>query len=287
MTETTTAPDGKTAGDLRTAQGEEFWIRLREAMGKDGLLTYRYLGRVSEDMHGVPVGHMVIRSDMRDSHGGIRPAALAISTAETGFTDFDALPAPISSGLNIVDPGRDVKKVAIRRHVLKVGRQLGFSRTVVTDWDNEDRVIAVTHGIGIKLGEAPAEGAEPFPLPEGIADRPDLPPLIAVFGGWKSDGHWRLPALLPQNRSTSGTLHLGPMHLAFDAAADEIAAAQGTRVMDWQVLFLSGGTDGPFRVDVKPIPATGPARVLELTMVDEGRGNRLVASASASLVAAG
>ena len=26
-------------GDLRTAQGEEFWIRLREAMGKDGLLT--------------------------------------------------------------------------------------------------------------------------------------------------------------------------------------------------------------------------------------------------------
>ena len=77
------------------------------------------------------------------------------------------------------------------------------------------------------------------------------------------------------------------MHLAFDAAADEIAAAQGTRVMDWQVLFLSGGTDGPFRVDVKPIPATGPARVLELTMVDEGRGNRLVASASASLVAAG
>lgn len=275
-------------GDLRTAQGEEFWIRLREAMGKDGLLTYRYLGRVSEDMHDVPVGYMKIRSDMRDHHGGIRAAALAISTAETGFTDFDALPAPVSSGLTIVDAGRDVSRVAIRRHVLKVGRQLGFSRTVVTDWDNEDRVIALTHGIGIKLGEAPADGAEPFPLPDDIVDRPDLPPLITVFGGWKGeDGLWRLPALLPQNRSTSGTLHLGPMHLAFDAAADEIAAAHNLRVMDWQVLFVSGGTDGPFRVEVQPIPATGQTRAAEFSLIDEGRGGRLVASCSASFVAAG
>ncbi|MBA3054544.1 MAG: hypothetical protein FP826_06360 [Sphingomonadales bacterium] len=270
-------------GDLRTTDDAEFWDKLHQAMGEDGLLTYRYLGRVSEEMHGVQSSYMKIRRDMRDAHGGIRAGALAIATAETGFTDFNSVPAPVSAGLTIVDPGKDVARVAMRKDVLKVGRTLGFSRTTVTDWDNPDRVIALTRGIGIKLGDAPAEGGKPFPLPEDIADRDDLPPLIEVFGGWKGDdGHWRLPALAAHSRSTSGTLHLGPMHLVFDAAADELAAASGLRVADWEVLFVAAGTNGPFRVDVTPIPASGPARAAEFRLMDEGRGDRLVASASAS-----
>lgn len=271
-------------GDLREAGQDEFWDRLHVAMGKDGLLTYRYLGRVTEDMHGVPRGYMKIRGDMRDAHGGIRVGALAIATAETGFTDFDAVPAPISAGLTIVDPGIDVTRVAMRREVLKLGRTVGFSRTVVTDWDDECRVIALTRGIGIKLGEAPAAGGEPFPLPDDISERTDLPPLISVFGGWKGeDGHWRLPALSAQNRSTSGSLHLGPIHLVFDAAADEFAAASGRRVIDWDVLFVAAGTRGPFRLDANPLPAEGAPGAIRFTLVDEGRDGRIVASGSASL----
>jgi len=271
------------AGDLREVAKDDFWARLHEAMGEDGLLTYRYLGRVTGNMHGVPLDYMTIRRDMRDAHGGIRAGALAIGTAATGFTDFDAVPAPISAGLTILDPGKDVKKVAMRQEILKVGRTLGFSRTVVTDWDDQERVIALSRGIGIKLGEAPEEGGVPFPLPDDIADREDLPPLIEVFGGWKGDdGHWRLPAMNAQNRSTSGTLHLGPIHLVFDAAADEIARASGRRVADWEVMFVSAGTDGPFRLDVTPLPATGPAAAVEFSLFDEGRDNRLVASGTAS-----
>jgi hypothetical protein len=270
------------SGDLREATNDDFWDRLNEAMGKDGLLTYRYLGRKSQDMHDLPIGTMKIRSDMRDWHGGIRPAALAIATAETGFSDFNAVPAPVSAGLSIVDPGIDVKTVTMQQRTLRLGRNLGFSRTVVADQDNPHRIIALTRGIGIKLGEAPAEGGKPFPLPDDMEDR-DLPPLVKVFGGWQDDrGSWRLPALTAGSRSTSGSLHLGPIHVLFDAAADDLARESGQRVVDWEVMFVSAGTTGPFRVDATPFSSSGRVGAAELSLIDEGRDGRLVASGSAA-----
>ncbi|CAN5217513.1 hypothetical protein BH10PSE13_BH10PSE13_10680 [soil metagenome] len=270
------------SGDLREADTDDFWDRLNEAMGEDGLLTYRYLGRKSQDMHGLPIGTMKIRSDMRDWRGGIRPAALAIATAETGFSDFNAVPAPVSAGLSIVDPGVDVTTVTMQQRTLRLGRNLGFSRTVVADLDNPDRIIALTRGIGIKLGEAPESGGKPFPLPDDMEDR-DLPPLVSVFGGWRDEaGAWRLPAITPSSRSTSGTLHLGPMHIVFDAVADELARETGQRITDWEVMFVSAGTEGPFRVDVTRLSSGGRLGAAEFALIDEGRGERLVASGSAA-----
>lgn len=271
------------SSDLRTVESEEFWASLRAAMGQDGLLTYRYLGRIAQSMHAVPVGSMKVRSDMRDWNGGIRAAALAIATAETGFTDFNAVPAPVEAGLSILDPGRDVAEVHLRAEVLKLGRTLGFSRTVVTAAENPDRVLAISRGIGVKLAETPVSGGEPFPLPDDIQDRDDLPPLLTVFGGHIVADHCHLPELSAASSSTSGSLHLGPIHIALDALADAFAAKQQKRITEWNVMFLSAGTHGPFRAEVSRNMAQPGDGALELSLIDEGRDDRLVASAIAVL----
>lgn len=274
------------AGDLRTVAADEFWARLQEAMGRDGLLTYRYLGRVTEDMHGVPVGRMPIRGDMRNERGGLMAAPLAIAIAETGFTDFNAVPAPVTAAVTLLDDGVGVSEIQMQREVLRTGRTLGFSRTVVCDVHEPQRVIAVSRGVGIKLGEAPPQGGEPFPLPDEIADAPDLPPLTTVFGAIRDDmGVWSLPPLRPAHRSTSGSLHLGPIHVLMEAAATELAATRASpaalQICGWEVMFISPGLTGPF-------VASGEVRVgragrigCDITLVDAGRDGRIVATAAA------
>ncbi len=269
--------------DLRKVETGAFWASLRSAMGQDGLLTYRYLGRVAQNMHGVPVGSMKIRSDMRDWHGGIRAAALAIATAETGFSDFNAVPAPIEAGLSILDAGRDVREVQLRAEVLKLGRTLGFSRTFVTDADQPEKVIAISRGVGIKLAEAPESGGEPFPLPDDMADAGDLPSLLTVFGGVLDGDVCRLPELSAGSSSTSGSLHLGPIHIALDAIADANARQHRMRIADWNVMFLSAGTHGPFRAELTRSMVQAGDGAVVLSLVDEGRDDRLVATATAVL----
>ena len=274
-------------GDLTKVDEGAFWTALREAMGKDGLLTYRYLGRKSQTMHDVPYDSMKIRSDMRNAAGGIMAAPLAIATASTGgFTDFNAVPAPVTAGLRIIDPGHDVREVRMRTEVLHMGRSMGFSRTVVTDAANPDRVIALTDAVGIKLGEAPQSGADPFPIEEDMLDRPDLPRLHEVFGGYRlPDGVWELPEMTAANRSTSGSLHLGPIHIIFEAAATEAAAAAaGTnqvQVEDWDVLFIARGINGPFAVEARAVPAGKGKVACTMLLKDRGKDNRTVASCTA------
>ena len=70
--------------DLRNVPPEQFLSLLKKAMGEDGLLTYRYLGRKSTTMHGAEYDSMKIRRDMRNAEGGIMAAPLMIATAETG-----------------------------------------------------------------------------------------------------------------------------------------------------------------------------------------------------------
>lgn len=275
------------SGDLRDAPADTFWQRLQDAMGRDGLLTYRYLGRITEDMHAAPYSGMAIRRDMRNARGGLMAAPLAIATAETGFTDFDAVPAPVTAGLTMLDDGIGVSEIRMHREVIRTGRTLGFSRTVVTDAADERRVIAVTRGIGIKLGEVPADGGgTPFPLPDGIADRPDLRPLTAVFGGERdADGRWLLPPMRAGSRSTSGSLHLGPIHIVLEAAATDLAEACAPeaplQIEGWDVMFVAAGLVGPFVARGRAM-AGGAGRVAcDMTLTDQGRGDRVVATATA------
>jgi hypothetical protein len=269
--------------DLRGVSADEYWRRFEAHMGADGLLTYRYLGRRTAMLHGMAHDTMRIRSDMRGPSGAIMAAPLAIASAEAGgFSDVDSVPAPVTAGLHILDDGRGVDEIAIHRTVIHTGRTMGFSQSRIVDAADPGRLIATSYGTGIRLADAPP-GFTPLETTPEIADRPDLPPLHAMFGARRlAEGQWELPAMTAESMSTSGSLHLGPIHVAFEAAAAELAARQADtdriRAEDWHVMFVARGTHGPFRVEGEAGKGNLGRIACNLTLRDAGRGDRIVAS---------
>jgi hypothetical protein len=273
--------------DIRSAPAEGYWEKLREMMGEDGLMTYRYLGRTVNTFDDDVKNTMVLRRDMRNDVGGIMAAPLAIAAPETGgFTDKETIPAPVTYALHVLDDARDVREVRIVHTTLHAGRNMAFGQSMVVDADNPDRVIALARGTGIKLGTAPP-GFQEIDHPPVIEDSPDLPPLPVAFGARRrADGQWELPELNPKHASTSASLHLGPIHVVLEAAAVDLATDRAggavVQVEEWNVLYVAPGTVGPFVVTGDAVSGSLGGRVLcNLTLSDEGRGGRIVTSASA------
>jgi hypothetical protein len=270
-------------GDLRNISSSEFWAKFDAMMGADGLITYRYLGRRTVALHDVDHDGMRIRRDMRNATGGLMAAPLAIVTAEAGgFTDIESIPAPVTAALHIVDPGHGVAEVLVRRTFVQMGRTMGFTEAEIVDAADPTRVLAIAHGTGVKLGDAPP-GFTPIETGPEIEDGPSLPPLHSVFGAARgTDGSWSLPKLTPRIASTSGSLHIGPIHVVFEAAAAEMAAAKaGTdalQVEDWHVAFVARGTEGPFIVEGGAVPGTLGRVACRLRLRDLGRDRRVVAT---------
>lgn len=271
------------AEDLRKVSPEQFWSRFQTMLGEGGLLTYRYLGRRTRALHDVEHDSMKLRRDMRNAAGGLMAAPLAIATAEAGGrTDRDSVPAPVTYALQILDDARDVREILVRPSLIHVGRTLGFSQAEVVDAADPARVIALAWGSGVKLGDAPPGFEAVDPGPE-LEDSPDLPPLHEVFGARRrAEGVWELPALNPRLASTSGTLHLGPMHVAFEAAAIELAAARaGTDALQaeaWNVLFVAPGKLGPFVVSGDVVAGRLGRIACRLELRDASHADRLVAN---------
>ena len=168
---------------------------------------------------------------------------------------------------------------------LHAGRNMGFGQSMVVDADHPDRVIALARGTGIKLGTAPP-GFQEIDHPPVIEDTPDLPPLSVAFGArTRPDGLWELPELNPKHASTSASLHLGPIHVVLEAAAVDLASGQAggavVQVEEWNVLYVAPGTVGPFVVTGDVVSGNLGRVLCNLTLSDEGRGGRLVTSASA------
>ncbi len=209
------------------------------------------------------------------------------------MSDLEAVPNPVIHSCQVLDPATDVARIRVDTEVLKQGRQLAYSRSVIVDADNPDRVIALTEGQGISIG-TPPEGLEKMPVdPIGVVDGPDLPPLWQVFGGSKRDsgpwtGHWVLPELAVEVASPDAALHIGPQFVILETAAMESAvnatnsiALQG---LSSHVMFLARGKAGPFRVDTQVLTGAGSAgtdRVaVRATLHDEGAGGKAVTAAS-------
>ena len=270
--------------DIRDGPSEQYWERLREMMGPNGLLTYWYLGRAFNQLEDPDT--MRLRQDMRNSGGGVMAAPLAVAAPETGgWRDREVVPAPVAYGLHIVDTARDVATIRVVRTTVRQGRKMGFSRSEIVDADDPDRTIAITTGIGVTLGDAPP-GFAPIDLPPELPDTDDLPPLPVVFGATRDRDGWRLPRLSPRHASTSASLHIGPIHVAFEAAAMEAAAERtGTddlQAENWDVHFLAPGTVGPFLVLVEARSGHEQRVVCRLTLVDEGRDGAVVAAGAAT-----
>src|ERR1700729_4587589 len=79
-----------------------------------GLLSYRYIGRNHDSMNiGEDYNTVRIRRDMRNAAGGIMMAPLAISSPEGCQTDMVAVPNPVISSVQLIDPGYDVSRIEI------------------------------------------------------------------------------------------------------------------------------------------------------------------------------
>jgi hypothetical protein len=275
--------------DIREGPVEEYWDRLREMMGPDGLITYWYLGRAFNQT--VDPDTVRLRRDMRNSTGGVMAAPLAIAAPETGgWRDREAIPAPVTYGLHILDNARDVAEIRVSRNTVRRGSKMGFSRSLITDAADSSRVIAITTGVGVTLGDAP-QSFRPVDVPPQMPDTADLPPLHVVFGARRSSDGWRLPALTSRHASTSASLHLGPIHVVFEAAATELAAelaqTDSVEVRDWDVHFVSPGHTGPFHVRTDGWAGPDGRVVVRFTLVDEGRDGVVIATGAAAFAYVG
>jgi acyl-coenzyme A thioesterase PaaI-like protein len=231
-------------------------------------------------------GTVKLRHDMRNPSGGLMFAPLNISAPESGhMSDLEAVPNPVIHSCQILDPGRDVRRIDIVSEELKVGRQMGYSRAKIIDADRPDRVLALIEGQGVSLGKPP-EGLQKMEVDNiEVVDSPDLPPLWQVFGGHRRpDGRWALEELSVEVASPDAALHIGPQFVILEtAAADAAAKAVGTDQLQGtscHVMFLARGKVGPFRVEAEPIAGTDGVVAVRVVMYDEGNDDRAITAGS-------
>jgi acyl-coenzyme A thioesterase PaaI-like protein len=269
--------------DIRelTDERDAYAAELRRRWG--GLLSYRYIGRSYASMDLGPVDDTVaVRHDMRNATGGILLAVLGIASPESGgMSDLEAVPNPVVHSCNIVDPGRDVRRIEVVSEVLKRGRQLGFSRSRIVDAEQPARVLALTEGQGISIGTPPEGLGRMAVEPIEVIDSPDLPPLWRVFGGRRrADGNWALPELAAEVASPDAALHIGPQFVVLEAAAlqqaADVAGTDRLQGVSSHVMFVARGKVGPFRIEAEPIAGADGVVATRAVVSDEGANDRLI-----------
>jgi len=268
-----------------------------------GLASYRYLNKTTpvldagfedDELESMPLRH-----DMRNSHGGVLAAPLAICAPEPYWTDDQVVPAPVTASIQILDDARGIRRLAVLRDVISLGRRMGFSRSRIVDADNHNRVVAISSGSGVSLGDAPAGYTKTENTLIDVVDSPTMARLHEVFGVEKgSDNQWRLPPLRQDQSAPHSALHIGPMHILADHVAHLVAGNSASfdavQVTAWSMMFVRPGLIGPFRA--KPVmvggswhsPKTPQEQAktvgVEVTIHDEGSHDAIIAVASGSFI---
>jgi acyl-coenzyme A thioesterase PaaI-like protein len=274
-------------GDIRTMSPEEHWEHFAKSWR--ALQSYTYLGKETPVMDlGVERETMPLRHDMRNSTGGVMAAPLCIAAPEPLWTDDECVPAPVTMAYEILDPAYDVRRVEVLREVISIGRRMGFSRSRIVDADDHARVIAISSGSGISLGDVPPGFTSVDNPVTELDDSPGLPRLRDVFSVVDGpNGCVEIAKVTPELSSPHSALHLGPINIALEAAAmDEIERITGTpdyQVEHWHVMFVKPGYIGPFRARASVVGDATAARIgVEATMIDAGADNRVVATVNAA-----
>jgi hypothetical protein len=274
-------------GDIRTLTPEEHWKHFEKSW--IALQSYTYLGKGTPYLDiGVDTEEMPLRQDMRNSTGGVMAAPLCIACPEPYWRDDECVPAPVTMSYAVLDPGHDVKRVRVLREVISIGRQMGFSRAHIVDAADHERVIAISTGSGVSLGDVPPG----FYLVDNpvtvLDDSSPLPRLRDVFGVVPGpDGTLQIEKVTPALSSPHSALHLGPINIALEAAAmDEVERVTGStafQVESWTVLMVKPGYTGPFVARASVAGSGSGDRVgVDATMIDEGNKGRIIATASAA-----
>jgi hypothetical protein len=273
--------------DIRETPADQYWSEFENRW--TALLSYRYLGRVSTVLDNTTDEGttMALRHDMRNVAGGIMAAPLCIASPESGgMADDLYVPNPVIASMQILDDARDVGRIAVLPETIHLGRLMGFSRSRIVDTADPDRLIALSTGMGVSLSSTPPGFEKVDNPPIEVVDSPSLPALHQVFGAIKrDDGSWTLPELKLELASPDAALHLGPIHIVLETAANELAAARaGTdqlQVESWQVMFVARGKVGPFRVSGEAYDGAQGRVGVRLSLHDEGNGDRTTSTGSA------
>lgn len=272
--------------DIRGTDPDKYWETFAEKW--TSLLTYRYLGRRWSSLDsGVEGDFMTLRHDMRNASGGIMAAPLCVASPECGgFNDDLVVPNPLIASMQILDPATDVRELMIIPDNLHTGRRLGFSRALLVDATNTSRIIAISTGVGLSLGEQP-EGYQKIDNPPiDVVDSADLPPLHQVFGASRlSAGVWEIPVLSAELASPDAALHIGPQHIVLEACASELAtglAGVELQVDDWYVMFVNRGTTGPFRTAGEAFLGADGKVGARASLIDLGHSSRVVSTCAAT-----
>jgi hypothetical protein len=219
---------------------------------------------------------------MRNATGGLLLAVLGIASPEGGgMYDLEAVLNPVIHSCQILDPGRDVRRIEVVSETLRRGRQMGFSRSRIVDADQPERVLALTEGQGISIGTPPV-GLERMAVePIEVIDFPDLPPLWQVFGAHcRSDGHWALPEVPAEVASPDAAVHIGPQFVVLETASLEraatIAGTDQLHGVSSHVMFVARGKAGPFRVEAESIAGTDGTVAVRTVLHDEGVADHVI-----------
>ncbi|MCZ0728318.1 hypothetical protein [Mycolicibacterium iranicum] len=252
-----------------------------------GLLSYRYIGRHHASMTVGPVDDTVtVRYDMRDVTGGILLSVFGIAAPEGGLvSDLEAVPNPVVHSCQVLDAGIGVKRFEVRSEDLKRGQRMSYSRSMIVDADQPDRVLALTEGQGVTIGVPPDGLQKMYVEPLEVVDSPDLPPLWQVFGGRQVGTRtWTLPELTAEVASPDAALHVGPQFVMTETAARSAAVEfSGTTAVvgvSSHTMFLSRAKSGPFRFVAEAVPGAGELTAARTHVYDDGADGRLVTVAT-------
>ena len=196
------------------------------------------------------------------------------------MSDLEAVPNPVIHSCQILDPGRDVRRIEIVSEGLKSGgRWATAARRSSTRIEPGPRA-RVHRGPGQSASAHRPTGLERMEAnPLEVVDSPDLPPLWQVFGGHRA--RWALGTCRSSRsrsrrrtpRCTSDRSSSCWRTAATDAAA-ELAGTDASMASRSHVMFLARGKAGPFRVETEPMPGADGMLAVRIVMHDEGTVDR-------------
>ncbi len=284
---------GDGVGDQARRGAESPYGVWAPAMGE--LVSYRHLGCSSvmaDPDHAI--GRMVLRPDLRipralggpesGGPGGLQSAPLAIAMLDTAGICIDRV---YHLGLThievqIVDPAHDVKVVHVLGRVVRWARTQVFTEATFVDTDDHDRVLGIGTADWAVISPTPPgfEYTDPARAGGGTSGSDGaFPPLALAYDAIPISGGYEIAGL--STRVGTDTLHHGPILVALEATAIDLAGAAGAgsagavTVESASVRIVKAGRSGPFRTSGTVLtggPGRGQARS-DTARSDAGRSN--------------
>jgi acyl-coenzyme A thioesterase PaaI-like protein len=225
---------------------------------------------------------MRIRRDLR-TPAGLRGAPLAIAALDTAGINIDRFHhlALTRIDVHVFDDGAGLEEVRIAGTVLREARTQVFTEATIEDGSDARRVVAFATADWAILAPTPEGFVYTDPGP-GVPDTPDLPSLSDAYDAHpRAGGGFVIDGL--STRVGVDTLHHGPILVALEAAALEVAAAQAgsdaLRVEHFATRFVKAGRVGPFVATAETVSTRDDTVACRAELRDDGADGQVIAVA--------